>query len=191
MDTNILVTYASKYGATKEIAEKIGEVIRQAGLQADVLPVDSIRDLNPYQAIILGSAVYIGNWQKEAVKFLQDNEKIMTDRPVWLFSSGPTGEGDPVELLSGWHLPPALQPVADRIRPRDIAVFHGNINPDRINFIEKWAVKSLVKKPFGDFRDWNTIVAWATRIAVALKNADPNLEVVNAGLVSQPAQELQ
>lgn len=191
MDTNILVTYASKYGATKEIAEKIGEVIRQAGLQADVLPVDSIRDLNPYQAIILGSAVYIGNWQKEAVKFLQDNEKIMTDRPVWLFSSGPTGEGDPVELLSGWRLPPALQPVADRIRPRDIAVFHGNINPDRINFIEKWAVKSLVKKPFGDFRDWNTIVAWATRIAVALKNADPNLEVVNAGLVSQPAQELQ
>ena len=71
MNRNILVTYASKYGATKEIAEKIGEVLRQAGLQADVFPVDGIRDLTPYQAIILGSAIYIGKWQKEAVEFLQ------------------------------------------------------------------------------------------------------------------------
>ena len=143
MNKNILVTYASKYGATKEIAEKIGEVLRQAGLQADVFPVDGIRDLTPYKAVILGSAVYIGKWHKEAAAFLQTNEKILADRPVWLFSSGPTGEGDPVELVDGWRLPAALQPVADRIRPRDIAVFHGYINPDKINFIEKWAIKSL------------------------------------------------
>ncbi len=187
MATNILVTYASKYGATKEIAEKIGEVLRQAGLQADVLPVDGIRDLNPYQAIILGSAVYIGKWHKEAVKFLQDSENIMADRPVWLFSSGPTGEGDPVELLEGWRLPVALQPVVDHIQPRDIAVFHGYINPGKLNFIEKLAIKSVVKKPFGDFRDWDAIVTWATQIAVALKNAEPDVEIPNVGLASQPA----
>ncbi len=187
MDKNILVTYASKYGATKEIAEKIGEVLRQASLQADVLPVDGIQDINPYKAIILGSSVYIAKWQKEAVKFLQDNEKFMVDRPVWLFSSGPTGEGDPVVLLEGWRLPADVQPVADRIQPRDIAVFHGFINPDKINFIEKWAVKSVVKKPFGDFRDWEMIVTWATEIAAALKNAEPDMEIVNDGLISQPA----
>ena len=170
MDRNILVTYASKYGATEEIAEKIGEVLRQAGLQADVLPVEGIRDLNPYKAVILGSAVYIGKWHKEAAEFLQTNEKILADRPVWLFSSGPTGEGDPVKLLEGVRLPAALQPVADRIQPRDIAVFHGYINPDKINFIEKWAIKNLVKKPFGDFRDWDAIVTWTTTIADALKN---------------------
>jgi menaquinone-dependent protoporphyrinogen oxidase len=174
MDRNILVTYASKYGATREIAEKIGGVLRQAGLQADVLPVDGIRDLNPYKAVILGSAVYIGKWQKEAVTFLQANEKILADRLVWLFSSGPTGEGDPVELLEGWRLPPSLQPVADRIHPREIAVFHGYINPDKINFFQKWLVKSVVKKPLGDFRDWDMIVSWATTIADALKDAQPS-----------------
>jgi menaquinone-dependent protoporphyrinogen oxidase len=173
MDRNILVAYASKYGATQEIAEKIGEVLRQAGLQADVTPVDGIRDLTPYQAVILGSAIYIGKWQKEAVRFLQTHEKTLADRPVWLFSSGPTGEGDPVELVEGQRLPAGLQPVVDRIQPRDIAVFHGHINPDKINFIEKWAIKSLVKKPFGDFRDWDSIVTWSTRIADALKNAEP------------------
>ncbi len=101
MDRKILVTYASKYGATAEIAEKIGAVLRQAGLPADVEPVDRIRDLNPYQAVILGSAIYIGKWQKEAAAFLQAHAETLADRPVWLFSSGPTGAGDPVELWRG------------------------------------------------------------------------------------------
>lgn len=172
MDQNILVTYASKYGATKEIAEKIGEVLRQASLRVDVVPVDGIRDLSLYEVIILGSAVYVGKWQKEAVEFLNANEKTLAGRLVWLFSSGPTGEGDPVELVEGQRLPPALQPVVDRIRPCDIAVFHGFINPDKLNFIEKWSIKSLVKKPFGDFRDWNAISSWATSIADALSKKD-------------------
>lgn len=172
MNRNILVTYASKYGATKEIAEKIGNVLRQAGLRADVFPVDGTLDATLYEAIILGSAVYIGKWQKQAVEFLRVNEKILANRPVWIFSSGPTGEGDPVELVEGLRFPVALQPVFDRIHPRDIAVFHGFINPDKINFIEKWSIKSLVKKPFGDFRDWDAITAWAASITETLKNTD-------------------
>jgi len=172
MERNILVSYASKYGATKEIAEKIGEVLRQAGLRVDVYPVDGMRDPSSYKAIILGSAIYVGKWQKEAVEFLKVNEKILASRLVWLFSSGPTGEGDPVELVEDVRLPPALQPVVDRIHPRDIAVFHGYINPDKINFIEKWSIKSLVKKPIGDFRDWDAITAWATSIAENLKDAE-------------------
>jgi menaquinone-dependent protoporphyrinogen oxidase len=172
MNRNILVAYASKYGATKEIAEKIGEVLRHAGLQADIYSVDAIRDFTSYQAIVLGSAIYIGKWQKEAVEFVRVNEKVLANRPVWIFSSGPTGEGDPVELVEGLRFPVALQPVVDRINPRDIAVFHGFINPDKINFIEKWSIKSLVKKPFGDFRNWDAITAWATSIAETLKSTD-------------------
>ena len=171
MKRNILVTYASKYGATKEIADKIGEVLHQAGLQADVLPINGIQDLKQYNAFILGSAIYIGKWHKDAVVFLKKNEKILTDMPIWLFSSGPTGKGDPVKLFHGLRLPANLQPIADCIQPRDIAVFNGYINPEKINFIEKWSIKSLVKKPMGDFRDWDSIVTWARRIVVALNGA--------------------
>lgn len=179
MDKNVLVTYASKYGATKEIAQKIGDVLRQAGFQVDVFPVDGTLDITPYEAIVLGSAIYIGKWQNEAVEFIRANEKILAKRPVWIFSSGPTGVGDPVELVEGQRLPAALQPVVDRIQPRDIAVFHGFINPDKINFIEKWSIKSLVKKPFGDFRDWDAITAWATSIAKALKEKDIERSLMN------------
>jgi menaquinone-dependent protoporphyrinogen oxidase len=168
MNGTILVAYASKYGATREIAEQIGQELRQAGLPVDVLPVDSVRDLTLYSAVILGSAVYIGQWQKAAEAFLRANTEALAMRPVWLFSSGPTGQGDPVALLEGWRLPDALRPVADRIRPRDVAVFHGHINPAKVNFIERTAVKAL-KKPFGDFRDWGAIAAWTNTITGALQ----------------------
>jgi len=170
MDKQVLVVYASKYGATAEIAEKIGQVLCQAGLRAEVLPVDRVKDLTPYDAVILGSAAYVGQWRKEAVKFLQNNEATLAQRPVWLFSSGPTGKGDPVELLKGWRLPQALQPVVDRIHPRDIAVFHGNLDAKKINFLEKQMI-ATVKALYGDFRDWGAITAWAAKVTGALKAA--------------------
>jgi menaquinone-dependent protoporphyrinogen oxidase len=168
MNKQILVAYATKYGATAEIAEKIGEVLQQAGLQVDVLPADRARDLSNYQAVVLGSAVYIGRWRKEAVEFLKANETLLADKPVWLFSSGPTGEGDPVELMQGWRFPGKLQPIADRIGPRDIAAFHGAVDVNKLNLIEKWMIKN-VKAPAGDFRDWDAVTSWATAIANELQ----------------------
>lgn len=171
MQGKFLVAYASKYGATKEIAEKMGEVLRGSGVPADVSPVDQVRGLDAYQAVILGSAVYIGKWQKEAAEFLQDNQQALSERKVWLFSSGPTGEGDPAALVEGWRLPDELKPVAERIQPQEMAVFGGFIDPHKVNFMEKMAIKNIVKKPFGDFRDWDNIVTWAGKVAEAFKTA--------------------
>jgi menaquinone-dependent protoporphyrinogen oxidase len=168
MDNQVLVAHASKYGATAEIAEKIGEVLRQAGLHTDVIPAKDVKDLTPYEAVVLGSAVYIGKWRKEAVKFLKANQKMLAERKVWLFSSGPSGEGDPVTMLNGWRFPQALQPIADRIQPRDIAVFHGAMDMNKLNRIEKSMIKN-VKAPAGDFRDWDAITSWAMAIAEILK----------------------
>ena len=168
MNKNILVTYASKYGATKEIAEKIGEMLRQNGEQVDVLPVGWRQVCDSYQAVILGSALYVGKWPKEAVRFCKANEKSLADRPFWLFSSGPTGEGDPLKLVDGKSVPADMQSTIERIHPRDVTVFHGNINLEKISGIEKWAIKSVVKKPFGDFRDWEMINAWTNKMVDAM-----------------------
>jgi menaquinone-dependent protoporphyrinogen oxidase len=170
MDSQVLVAYATKYGATAEIAERIGQVLRQAGLPTDVQPADRVSDLRSYKAVVLGSAVYIGRWRKEAVKFLKANEAVLATQSVWLFSSGPTGEGDPVELTQGWQFPGSLQPIADRIQPRDIALFQGAMDVNKLNALEKWMIKN-VKAPNGDFRDWDAITSWATAIADELKAA--------------------
>jgi menaquinone-dependent protoporphyrinogen oxidase len=167
MSKTVLIAYASKYGSTAEIAEKIGEVLRQDGLVVEVKAADSVKDLSPYQAVILGSAVYVGRWRKQAVKFLQANEKALAEKPVWIFSSGPSGEGDPVEILKGWRMPESIQPILDRLQPRDVVVFHGNLDPDKLNFIERRMIK-MVEAQTGDFRDWEAIQAWAKSIAEGL-----------------------
>jgi menaquinone-dependent protoporphyrinogen oxidase len=167
MDIRVLVAYATKYGATAEIAEKIGQTLQQAGLRADVLPADGVKDLSSYKAVVVGSAVYIGQWRKAAAKFLKANAKALAERPVWVFSSGPTGEGDPVALVRDWRFPKALQPIADRIHPRDIAVFHGAVDMAKLNGIEKWALKNVKASP-GDFRDWKAITTWAGTISEIL-----------------------
>jgi menaquinone-dependent protoporphyrinogen oxidase len=170
MDVRVLVAYASKYGGTAEIAKRIGQVISDAGLSIDVLEVEKVKGLGHYKAVVLGSALYMGRWRREAARFLKINEEVLEGQMVWLFSSGPTDKGDPLELVEGLYLPKGLQPVADRIGPEDIVIFHGVAALEKMNFFERWIMKKI-KAPVGDFRDWEMIVSWAKGIAEGLKRS--------------------
>jgi len=172
METRVLVAYATKYGATAGIAEKIGQVLQEAGLAVDVKPAGQAGDPAAYQAVVLGSAVYMGRWRKEAVNFMKTNEKALAARPVWLFSSGPLGKGDAAELAAGWGFPKGLQPIADRIKVRDIAIFHGAVDLPKLNPLERLGFKSD-PSAVGDFRAWDAIGAWAAGIAAALHEGQP------------------
>ena len=168
MSMRILVVYASKYGATAEIAEKIGETLRENNLRTYVEPIRCVASIEEYGAVILGSAVYAGSWRPEAVKFLEQNEALLKERLTWFFSSGPTGRGDASQLMKGWRFPTAQQPIADRIQPRDIALFHGALDTNKLNFVEKVLIKG-VKAPLGDFRDWDAVRHFAVSIAAIVQ----------------------
>jgi menaquinone-dependent protoporphyrinogen oxidase len=107
-------------------------------------------------------------WRKEATVFVKKSETTLAGMKVWVFSSGPPGKGDPAELLKGIIVPRGVKPILDRIKPRDIAVFGGNLNPDKMNGIEKWMVKR-VGGSLGDFRDWGAINKWAKKVAGEMK----------------------
>lgn len=175
METRVLVAYATKYGATQEIAKAIGETLARAGLPVDVRDAGAVTQVADYSAVVLGSAVYAGHWRKEAVEFLEQQEAALAQRPVWIFSSGPTSEGDPVEVLDGWRFPEGQQPIADRIKPKDITVFGGCIDPGKLNLGEKLIIKA-VKAQTGDFRDWDAIEAWAKGIAETLSTMPEEVE---------------
>ena len=102
------------------------------------------------------------------MKFLKTNSNLLAEKPTWIFSSGPLGEDDPVELLKGERFPKSLQPVIDHIKPRDVAVFHGVIDMEKLNSFERFIFKK-VSDIEGDFRDWDAITSWAESIAGALK----------------------
>lgn len=164
---NVLITYATKYGSTAKVAETIGDSIRQAGFTVDVTPVSKEIDPVQYDATILGSAVYMGRWLSEAVAFLKQHKMVLTEKDVWFFSSGPTGEGDPAELLNHWNFPKKLMPYADHIQPNDMAVFHGRLALEELTFLDRVIIKN-VQAEIGDFRDWEMIETWADKVVTKL-----------------------
>lgn len=166
--TKVLVTYASKHHATAEIAEVISKILRRFdGLLVDVKDAETVENVASYDVVVLGSAVYAGHWQAAAVDFLKQNGEALAERFVWVFSSGPTGEGDPKTLMKGWEFPEGLRPLIEHIKPQDVTVFHGKLDPDSLNVFERFVVKG-VKAPLGDYRDWEAIRDWALAIAHAL-----------------------
>ncbi len=168
MNDKVLVAYGSKHGMTAEIAEFIGKIIRESGFTVDVQPAAQAGDPAGYRAVVLGSGIYAGFWRRPAAKYLKSHAGELARRPVWLFSSGPTGDGDINKLLQGWTFPSGLRETADRVKPRGIVVFRGAFNEKKASFFERWIMKK-VKAPFGDFRDWPAIEAWARDIATTLK----------------------
>ncbi len=173
MDSKVLIGYGSKNGSTEEIAQRIGDVLREVGLRVDVRRINRDTRLKSYSAAILGSSVYYGKWNRDVVHFLRTNEAELSRRPVWLFASGPTGTGQAEALAGGVMLPDAIKPIADRIAPQDVALFKGAISADKVNPFEWWVVNT-VKAQVGDFRDWDRVDEWATSIASTLV-AEANL----------------
>lgn len=166
--TRVLVAYATKHYSTAEIALAIAEELKKSPqLQVDIERVEDVTDVAPYKAVVLGSAVYMGQWRDEAASFLKKHPQELGRRDVWLFSSGPVGAGDPKMLMKGWVFPEELQPTADSIKPHDIALFHGKLERDWLNLFEKAAIK-FVGAQTGDSRDWNAIRDWARGIVETL-----------------------
>lgn len=160
MKERVLVAYATKRGSTAEIAEKIGEVLKKRQMQVDVLPARKVADLSPYKTAILGTAVYIGLWRREAVKFLKTFADELVKMPPRIFLSGPTGAGDPLELLGDWRFPESLRPVIEQVKPVEITCFGGRIESGKMNPFEKMIIKK-VGAEIGDFRNWESIASWA------------------------------
>lgn len=163
----ILVTYASKYQSTAEIADRIAKVLSKSGLKVELRSVFVVDNVAEYDAVVMGSAIYMGQWMKESMNFLATYVEFLKLRPVWVFSSGPTGDGNPSEILDGFLLPEKVKPYMKRIMPRDIKLFHGNLDLKRLNFGERLLIKSIRAK-IGDYRNWDDIEVWATQIAQAL-----------------------
>jgi menaquinone-dependent protoporphyrinogen oxidase len=165
-----LVVYASSYGATKGIAERIAETIRGEGVEADLHSADErmLIEKGLYDGFVIGSAIHAGHWLKSGIEFVRDNTHVLREAPVWLFSSGPlTDKG----VAQPQPDPKEIDEVRDLLHVRDHMVFGGAFDPDtadleRVSWIEKQFSTRFL--PRGDWRNWDEIEAWARDIAKAI-----------------------
>ena len=167
----VLVTAASKHGATSEIADALAAGLRRAGdgrLSVDCIPVQHAPVPAGYGAVVLGSAVYAGSWRDEARHWATASAGQLRDRPVWLFSSGPIGE-PPFPPDEAHDVAPLLQVTGARAH----RTFPGRLDTSLLTFPER-AMATAMRAPVGDFRDWGAVEAWAAEIAGVLTAAVPS-----------------
>ena len=160
----VLVTAASRHESTREIAEAIAAGLVDRGIESVALGVDQVTTLDGFDAVVLGSAVYMGRWLAEARRFAQIHASALCSLPVWLFSSGPVGPADhPIPPGT-----PADVPVITRLtRAIGHRTFPGRLDMKRLHFTER-AMARTIHAPGGDSRDWNAIGEFAGEIADAL-----------------------
>jgi menaquinone-dependent protoporphyrinogen oxidase len=171
----VLVAYASKYGATEGIAQRIGETLTGRGLEVDVMRCKDLEAASGYDAYVVGSATYEFNWRKSAREFVERNAEVLAAKPTWLFASGPVGtekvDKEGKDVLKGAE-PKQFEQYEELIHPRGKQVFLGAYDHDKIRGADRiitWmpAIRDVL--PEGDYREWDVIEAWAAGIAKELQ----------------------
>lgn len=159
----ILIATASRHGSTRELGRWLGTSItdRVAGDDTsvevrDAADVDSIAE---YDAVIIGSAVYMGRWLREARSLVVREQTELETRPVWLFSSGPIGENASETASSKWDKAPWA--IGHR-------AFGGKLDRSTLSRFERLVVR-IIRADDGDDRSRDDIDAWADTICTSLK----------------------
>lgn len=160
--TDVLVAFASRHGATEELAHAIGRELSHEGLSVDVRSMDEVESLDGYAALVLGSAVYMDSWMPNARRFLVCNRESIAARETWLFSSGPIGK-PPIDGVDRFD----ASGLVAATNARDHHLFGGKLDRSSLSFPERLMAR-LVRVPYGDYRDWAVATAWATAISRAL-----------------------
>lgn len=158
----VLVAYASKRGSTAEIAETVAATLRREGLKVCLEPAGEVRSLERFDAVVLGSAVYMKRWRGDARHFLKKHRKALRQMPFWVFSSGPVG--DPAKDDPKWTEPPKLAEKIDDLGGRGHVVFGGCAPAEPRGMMERAMVDGIPKE-YRDRRDWDEIRAWAKQVA--------------------------
>jgi len=165
------LTYASRTGSTAGVAEAIGVTLVENGVEVDVLPMQSVKDITPYKAVVAGSAIQNRQWLPEAMHFIRTNQDNLNNKPFAMFSVCMTlamrdGEKYRPEVMS-W-----LAPVRTLVRPVSEGLFAGVLDirkipsfGDRLKFRLSVAFGAWSE---GDHRDWHAIQTWANQLQVEL-----------------------
>ncbi len=174
MPSPILVAYVTRSGSTAEVAEAVGNALREAGLPVKVARVQDPLLVGDYRAVILGSPLYMGRLPGAMHHFLARNRHVLSSMRPWFFVLGPW-----TAAPKDFEVPreQAKQQLAKHswLQPAEVHIFAGRLDMKRLRFPLSLVrfmppLRELSKTPL-DARDWEAIRAWAAGIARQLRSA--------------------
>jgi menaquinone-dependent protoporphyrinogen oxidase len=169
MTNQILLTYATKFGCTAQVAEAMGETLRKTGAAVDIRPVEEVTSLEGYSAVVLGSGIMAGKMYPAAVSFLEKNQAALSQVPVAYFIACATLREDTPEnraTVQGYI--DALRVQVPQVQPIMTGLFGGALERKKLPLVFRLMIKAM-KAPEGDFRDWAAIRAWAQELGRTLQ----------------------
>ncbi len=164
----VLVAAASRYGATDEIAERIGADLASLGVDVEVKKLEDVRELDRYEAFVLGSGIYLGTWPKRARRFVDEHAAEFSAHPTWLFGSGSIVGHPPVADDPNAVRTTLVETLVKSTHAREHKLFAGKLDKRKLGLAAKLSV-SLARATEGDHRDWQAVDAWAAAIARELQ----------------------
>jgi menaquinone-dependent protoporphyrinogen oxidase len=157
----VLVTYGTWAGSTAGVAEWIAEGLRQTGADVTLVPAEDAPGPEGFDAIVIGSAIRAGMWNKRAKRYVRKHADALSELPTAFFSVGltVTEETDDAYDRSREFTEKMLSQVPD-VTAADIGVFAGAFDPAKLGGLVGFAMRNA-DVPTGDFRDEDEVIEWA------------------------------
>ncbi len=162
----ILVTVASRHGATAEIGSAVARVLRAAGHEVAEAAPEEVADVQAYDAVVLGSAVYTAHWLPAARDLAARLAPELRERVVWVFSSGLA-----TQPAASANSPHELRALARDVGAVGHRAFAGRLRRADLSFAER-AIIAGARAKEGDHRDFAAVAAWAEQIAEHLRTRE-------------------
>ena len=166
----VLVTWSSKHGGTEGIGRMVAEALGQRGIEVVATPASADPDVEGFDGVIVGGAIYANRWAAGARRFVRRHLAQLRRVPVWFFSSGPLDESADRE-----NIPPTTQVavLAERVGARGDVTFGGRLDPG----VKGFPARAMAEKMSGDWRNPSRIRDWAEAVAEELPRATPGTPV--------------
>jgi len=131
-----LILYATKHGATKEIAGRIANKLDNAAI-CD-LKQGNTPTITDFDCIIIGSSLYAGSIRKEAKAFVAQNADVLSEKTIGLFLSGLAEEDN---NYFATNFPKNL---LDKVKAKGF--LGGIFDPKKANMFERFVIKTVMKQ---------------------------------------------
>ncbi|MGA3060721.1 MAG: flavodoxin domain-containing protein [Candidatus Bathyarchaeia archaeon] len=174
-----LIVYGTRYGAATSTSEEIAKTLNKEGIQTQVVNAkeEKIKDITPYDLIIVGSGIQIHRWTNEPEDFLKKFQKQLATKKLALFvCCGSATDKDKPEAAERARRK-YLEEKATKynLHPVALGLFGGVYNYNAVPWYAKKGmdmdrprVAAAYKETapgMYDTRDLNTIHTWAEELA--------------------------
>ena len=168
--SEILIIYSTTDGHTREICQRLQQLIEQQGHQVTLAPVDDAPDirLESFDKIVIGASIRYGKHHKQVYDFIKSNEQILDSKPNAFFSVNVVAR-KPEKNQPETN--PYLQKFLRQIswQPKQLAVFAGKIDYPRYRFRDRQMIRLIMWMTKGptdpetviEFTDWKQVEAFA------------------------------